>query len=492
MTATGIGEQREAHIAVSWRLDPFINGDFVRGEGPELQVDNPATEDTIAIVRTCSAGQLNAAVEAARRAFDSGCWRDPDLRRAVLLRMADLLDERQAEFVSTVVQEVGTPIALCDAIHIGGPIDMLRMFADLAVKDRERRLGEDGRNPASESIVRFEPVGVVAAIGAYNYPLTMMVAKAGAALAAGCACVFLPSPLTPLASLLFGEIAQAAGVPPGILNIVAGGAEIGAAMTTHPLVDKVTFTGSVEVGRKVMEQAATGLKGVVLELGGKSPGIILPEADFDRAVLPLHRRYLRNAGQGCQSPTRLMVPRARMDDFIEASRAAYANIKVGDPWDPETVAGPLISRNHRDRVHGDVSRALAAGGQVLAGGGPSDQPRGWFYNPTLIGGVDNHSEIARNELFGPVAIVLPYDTVDEMVELANDTDFGLAASVYGDLEHAKAVATRLRAGTVYINGAAAPRFDAVLTGWKHSGIGREWGNDGVEEFLEAQHIQWLV
>ena len=482
----------DPRLSVAWRLDPFIGGEYVTGEGPSLEVENPATEEVLTTVRTCSVEQLDRAVTGTRRAFVSGCWRDPELRRTVLLRMADLLEERQDAFISTLVQEVGTPIALCAGIHIGGPLAMLRLYAEETVKDRTRHLGSDYRSPASESIIRYEPVGVVAAIGAYNYPLTMMVAKAGAALAAGCACVFLSSPLTPLASLLFGEIAGDAGVPPGILTIVAGGADIGAALTSHPQVDKVSFTGSVEVGRKVMTQAAQGLKSVVLELGGKSPGIILPEADLEKAVLPLHSRYLRNAGQGCQSPTRLFVPRDCFDDFVEASREAYAQIQVGDPWDPATLAGPLISRGHRDRVHGFVERALNEGGRVLAGGGPSNQPRGWFYNATLIGDVGNQSEIARNELFGPVAIAMPYDDIDAMVTEANDSDYGLAAHVYGDLDEARHLATRLDAGTVYINGASAPRFDAVLTGWKKSGVGREWGEEGLLEFLEQQHIQWMT
>jgi aldehyde dehydrogenase (NAD+)/betaine-aldehyde dehydrogenase len=252
------------------------------------------------------------------------------------------------------------------------------------------------------------------------------------------------------------------------------------------------MTGSVEVGRQVMRQAADTVKGVVLELGGKSAGIVLPGADLSKVALPLHGRYLRNAGQGCQSPTRLLVPQSIFDDFIDVSREAYLRIPVGDPLDKATMAGPLITEAHRARVEGYIGRALAAGGEILAGGGRPELEKGWFMNGALLGGLGNDAEIARSELFGPVAMVIPYRDVDHAIAMANESIFGLAASVFGPTDLACQVATRLRAGTVQINGGGAFRVDSVLAGWKQSGIGREWGEDGILEFLETQHIQWVI
>jgi len=472
--------------------DPFIGGSFLRGEGEILPVENPATEQVIAEVRQCSPGQLDQAVRAARAAFRSGVWKDPDRRSEVLLVLADALEEREAELRSLLVQEVGTPVSLCEPLQIGGPVAMIRDLAMRTKLDRTRALGPDGKVPSSESIVKYEPVGVVAGIGAYNYPLTFVVSKAVAAMAAGCAAVYVPSPQTPLATLLFADIASRAGVPAGILNILVGGADIAAALSLHPGVDKVSFTGSVEVGRKVMAQAAQGIRDVVLELGGKSAGLVLPGADIGEIAMLLHARYIRNCGQGCQSPTRIFVPEDRFEDFIDVSRDVYARVRVGDPWDPETIAGPLISKAHRARVEGFVGRALAAGGRLLLGGGRPGIGRGWYINPALIGNVGNDSELARNELFAPVAMVTPYKTLDEAIGLANASGYGLAAHVYGPQETAMDVADRLEAGSIFINGGGLTRVESVLCGWKQSGIGSEWGEDGLREFLVPKHIQWKL
>jgi aldehyde dehydrogenase (NAD+) len=476
---------------VAWRTEHLVDGCFITGEGEELAVTNPATEEVLAVVRQPSYAQIDAAVLAARRAFESGIWRSPEGRRAALHRIADGLEARADAFRAALISEIGTPVSISGFLQFQGPLDMFRDIAERAPTDRTRRLGVDTRTPASESIIRYEPVGVVAAIGAYNNPLLYLASKAGAALAAGCTTVFCPSALAPLTALLFGEVVREAGVPDGVLNIVAGGREVAKALTTHPEVDKVTMTGSVEVGREVMRQAADTVKGVVLELGGKSAGIVLPGADLSKIALPLHGRYLRNAGQGCQSPTRLLVPQSMFDDFIDASRDAYRQIPVGDPLDKATMAGPLITDVHRARVEGFVERALGVGGEILAGGGRPGLEKGWFMNGALLGGLDNDAEIARTELFGPVAMVIPYHDVDHGIAIANDSRFGLAASVFGPTELARRVATHLRAGTVQINGGGAFRVDSVLAGWKQSGIGREWGEDGILEFLETQHIQWV-
>jgi aldehyde dehydrogenase (NAD+) len=428
----------------------------------------------------------------ARRAFRSGAWRDPRYRRQALSTLANLIESNEEKLRSALIREVGTPISLCKPLQLGAAIAMLRYFADESEVDRTRNLGRDHRVPATESVIRYEPAGVVAAIGSYNYPLINLVGKAGAALAAGCAVVYMPSPFTPLTTLLIGDLANEAGIPPGILNIITGNPSIGAALTSHLDIDRITFTGSVAVGRQIMMQASRGVTGMVLELGGKSAGIVLPGADLIKVAMPLHCRYLRNAGQGCQSPTRLLVPANQLDEFISVSRDAYEKIQVGDPWDPDTVAGPLISEAHRARVEGYVTRSLEGGARVLAGGGRPDIARGWYMNATLIGDVTNDSEIARNELFGPVAVVMPYSDIDEAIEIANASELGLAASIHGPLDLAKQVAQRLEVGTVYINGGGQLRVDAVMGGWKDSGIGKEWGEDGIKEFLNVQHIQWAV
>jgi aldehyde dehydrogenase (NAD+) len=482
----------QSSTGVAWRLAHYIDGRFVEGAGTDLAPQNPATGKVLTALHGVSVEQLSQVVAAARRAFESAIWRDAATRKAALLRLAEEFEARRGELLRSIVLEIGTPVSIAKFLQIDGPLAMLRDVAGRADVDRTEHLPADDRAPASRSLVRYEPVGVVAGIGAYNNPLLYLVSKCCAALAAGCTAVYLPSSLTPLTALLFGEIVDAAGLPPGVLNIVAGGPEIARALTLHRGVDKISMTGSVEVGRQVMRQAADGLKGVVLELGGKSPGIVLPGADLSKVSLPLHGRYLRNAGQGCQSPTRLLVHESQFDDFVDAAREAFAQIPVGDPWDPATLIGPLIRESHRARVELQVERALAEGGKVLAGGGRPPIADGWYMNGTLLGGLSNHSEIARTELFGPVAIALPYRDVDHAVAIANDSDFGLAAHIFGDTDEALNVARRLRAGTVAINGGGNFRVDSVLAGWKQSGIGREWGEQGVREFLEVQHIQWIT
>lgn len=474
----------------TWRH--FIGGRHVAGGGDPLKVENPATGEVMAQFAQVSPQQVDTAVAAARKAFESGIWRDGAMRAVVLSRLADLLVRHKERLLHSIVGEIGTPISIARFLQLDGPIAMLRDIAKRANVDRTVRLPDDERAPASSSVIRYEPVGVVAGIGAYNNPLLYLVSKCCAALAAGCTAVYLPSSLTPLTALSIADIVQEAGVPDGVLNIIAGGPDVARTLTLHPDIDKISMTGSVGVGRQVMRQAAEGPKGIVLELGGKSAGIVLPGADLAKVMLPLHGRYLRNAGQGCQSPTRLLIPAPLYDDFVDASRQAYASIPIGDPLDPKTMIGPLISEAHRAKVEGYVARALGDGGEILAGGGRPDIGRGWYMNGALIGGMTNTSEIARAELFGPVAILIPYGDVAQAISIANDSEFGLAASVFGPLDEALAVAGRLRVGTVAINGGGNFRVDSVLAGWKHSGFGREWGEAGIAEFLHAQHVQWML
>ncbi len=464
----------------------LIDNHSVAGEGDGLTIISPATEDTVARFQGASAGQVDLAVGAARRAFDSGSWADPGLRKAVLLKFADLIEQNRDHLMDALMAEVGSPVNL-KANHIDTPAQFIRWFAEMGTRDRTRHLGP---NPAFNAVstVAYRPVGVVAAITAFNYPLLIGLTKIGAALASGCTTVLLSSPLAPLAVLAMGDLVRQAGFPPGVVNLIAGGASVGQALTGHPEVNKISFTGSVAVGKQVMHQAADGLRGVVLELGGKSAAILLPGTDYDKDALWLHARYARNAGQGCGSPTRILVEESRFDEFVAASRQAYAQIRVGDPRDPATVVGPVITQAQRERIEAGVARAVAAGGTVLAGGGRPDIAKGWFTNPVLVGGIDNQATLAREELFGPVSVVLTYRTVEEAVRIANDSELGLKAYLFGPKDQCLKLVPQLRVGTVQINGGSALRPDAPMTGYKLSGLGSEWGEDGLREFVVPQHI----
>lgn len=476
-----------------WTTQLTIDGQLVVGDGPLLDVGNPATGENILTLNEASVEQIDTAVAAARKAFDSGVWADGEKRRIALEKLADLLEQNQEDFGGAMVEELGTPVNLLAPIQIGVPVATLRYFASKANLNRTRELGPDGNTAAeSESIVRYVPSGVIAAIVAYNYPLLILALKLAPALAAGCTLVVSPSPQAPLAVLMFSRLIKEAGIPDGVVNFVVGGIEVGQTLTEHKDVDKVSFTGSVPVGRAVMQQAASTLKGIVLELGGRSATIVMPEVDFAPMVGPCHLRYLRHAGQGCASPARILVPETRLEEFIEFSKSSFKTLKVGDPWNPENIAGPLISEAHRERVEGYIERAVSAGARIVAGGGRPEGMPGWYMNPTLLAGLDNSFEIAQDEIFGPVGLVIAYRDIDHAIQIANDSTLGLAAAIYGPLEDAKQVAERLRVGTVYINGGGAIRMDAPMGGFKQSGIGREYGEEGLREYLEPQHVQWAL
>jgi aldehyde dehydrogenase (NAD+)/betaine-aldehyde dehydrogenase len=464
----------------------LINGSDRKGLGENLRVVDPSTEELVAELPAASLAQVDEAANAARTAFETGVWSDAQLRRSVLLKFAALINDHRDALMDMLVTEIGTPINLRSA-HVDSSAEFLRWFADAAVLERKRELGFNSSFTAV-STVAYRPVGVVAVITAFNYPLNIAAAKLGASLAAGCTAVLLSSPQAPLTMLMLGELVRRAGFPPGVLNILAGGPDVGRALTEHPAVAKVTFTGSVKVGRQVMMQAAAGLRSTVLELGGKAAAVMLPGVDFNKYAFSLHARYARNAGQGCGSPTRLVVEAARYEEFCEVSRKSYARLKVGDPRDPETILGPVVSSAQRERIEAAVAAAVRAGATVIAGGGRPVIARGWYMNPVLLGGVDNKSPVAREELFGPVAVVLTYRTVDEAIEIANDTDLGLKSYIFGETRECVRLAPRLRFGTVQVNGGSALRPDAPMIGYRHSGVGAERGEDGLREFLVLQHI----
>jgi aldehyde dehydrogenase (NAD+)/betaine-aldehyde dehydrogenase len=446
---------------------------------------------------------VTAAVAAARRCFDDSDWArfSPVDRGRLIRRLAEVVDSHKEEFAQIGVLEGGTPISTGRGLHAAMPVQYLHWWADQAVAGPpggyEESLGlaeapSPGGGPPvmAMSLLRREPVGVVAAIIPYNAPLLIASFKLGGALAAGCTCVLLPSIRTPLFSLALLNCAREAGLPPGVLTVVIGEEEIGRSLTAAPGVDMVSFTGSVGVGKLVGAQASGQLKKVVLELGGKSPNILLPGARVEDVIVPSSIRYLRNAGQGCGATTRTIVPRALYDEYAEAAANYFKSLVIGDPWDPATELGPLIRAEHRDRVEGFVERAVEQGAVVAAGGSRPEVAGGFFMNPALVGGVTPDSEIVQEELFGPVGVLMPYDTVDEALALANDSRFGLNANVWGPTDDAMRLARRIRSGTVTINGGGIERPEAPWAGYGDSGVGSDRGFEGFHEFFIPKHIQF--
>jgi aldehyde dehydrogenase (NAD+)/betaine-aldehyde dehydrogenase len=370
----------------------------------------------------------------------------------------------------------------------------LRWAADAAQVDRTQHLGPWDEPVPTLSDVVYEPAGVVAAITGYNYPLNLAIFKFGAALAAGCTVVLLSSPRTPLTTLFLGELARQAELPDGVFNVVIGNAHVGQRLSGHPGVDRVSFTGSDAVGARIMAQAAAGLAGVTLELGGKSPTIVLPGVDIAQVAVESHLRWSRNAGQGCAALARLLVHDSVYDEFLAASGPAFEEMRVGDPWDPDTNIGPMIRPDHQERVLGFIADSLAVGGRSLLSVERPLPDHGWFVNPVLLGDLPQGARAVQEEIFGPVATIQRFADEDEAIHLANDTRYGLAANVWcgEDLATGRRIAERIRAGTVWINGGGSMRPDAPFGGYGHSGVGRELGEWGMREYLEPKHIQWRV
>ena len=472
---------------VRWITSQLIDGHWVPGEGASFPIVNPATEEVLCDMAAASVAQVEEAGASARRTFETAQWADPVFRRTCLHRLADLIERDSLLLGATLTEEIGSPVA-----NIFNQVDVcvmyLRWFAEAAIVDRTRTLAPLPGMVDTLNLIAMRPVGGVASILAYSYPRRLLVTKLGAVVAAGCTTVVMPSQQAPLAVMLVGQLISEAGFPMGAVNMLAGPAEIGKALTEHRDISKISFTGSVEVGKKIMQQAGTGIRGVILELGGKSAAIMLPGVDFNKYALRLHTRHIQHAGQSCSSPTRYLVERARMDEFAAVTRYTYASIPVGNPWRPDVLVGPLISRAHRNRVENFVKEAVAQGAEVVAGGGKSNEPRGWFGNPTLVATQDTSLRIAREEIFGPIGVLIPYDSVDHAVQIANDSELGLKAYLFGSACEATALAPRLRVGTVVINQGAGLRVDVPMGGFKQSGIGREWGEEGIREFLESQHV----
>jgi acyl-CoA reductase-like NAD-dependent aldehyde dehydrogenase len=467
----------------------FIGGQWVEPATTEvIEVFSPATGDMVGQVPLAAAADVDAACAAARKAFDEGPWprMSPHERQAVLAKAVALVEARADEFKHLLKLETGQPSMIVDVLQFGAGLSGLQYYAGAADKFawKEIRNGIYG-----QTLVIREPIGVVGAVVAWNVPFFLACNKLGPALLAGCTVVLKPAAETPLTTNLFAEVFTEAGLPEGVLSVVPGGPETGRALTANPELDKFTFTGSSAVGREIGKLAAEKLKPCTLELGGKSAAIILEDADLDSTLPMLVFSGLMNCGQACVGQTRILAPRSRYDEVVTKLAGAVAAMQVGPPDDPASMIGPLISEKQRERVEGYIRTGIEEGARLVTGGGrPEGLDGGWFVQPTVFADVDNSMTIAQEEIFGPVLAVIPYDTEDDAVRIANDSVYGLAGSVWTtDNKKALEIASRIRTGTYAVNMYA---FDpgAPFGGYKNSGIGRENGPEGIEAYCEAKSV----
>lgn len=467
------------------RLQFYINGEWVDPVVPRtIDVINPATEEVFGRVSLGSAADVDKAVVAAREAFESFSTTSKESRVALLARIIDVYKTRYDEIADAISTEMGAPTWLSKAAQAATGVGHFNQaMVNLENYEFVRTQGTSG--------IVSEPVGVCGLIAPWNWPINQITCKVAPALAAGCTMVLKPSEVAPMNAIILAEVLHEAGVPPGVFNLVNGdGAGVGEAISAHPDIDMVSFTGSTRAGIMVAKSAANTVKRVALELGGKSANVILSDADLDTAVSGGAAACFRNSGQSCNAPTRMLVPASLHDKAVEIARAEAARTKVGSPLAEDTKIGPVASEAQYQRVQGLIARAIDEGSELVAGGlgRPEGLEKGYYVRPTIFANVTNDMTIAREEVFGPVLAILPYEDEDEAVAIANDSPYGLSGYVSsGDLEHAREIAARLRTGMVHLNG-AGPDFNAPFGGYKQSGNGREWGEHGFEEFIEVKAV----
>ncbi|HZW05323.1 MAG TPA: aldehyde dehydrogenase family protein [Candidatus Nitrosotalea sp.] len=466
---------RQFYIAGQW-INP------VRAR--DLQVMNPATDEPIATISLGSAADVDKAVAAAKKAFETFSETTVDQRLSFLRRIIEIYKAKSDEMAETISREMGAPISLsrkaqtpAGLAHLAEVVKVLENFKFEELK--------------GTTLMRKEPIGVCAMITPWNWPMNQIACKVGPAIAAGCTMVLKPSELAPLSACLFAQILHEAGLPPGVFNLVNGdGPTVGAALASHPDVAMVSFTGSTRAGVAVATAAAPTVKRVTQELGGKSAHIILEDADLEAAVTEGVQTCFRNSGQSCNAPTRMLIPRSKMAAAIQAAKRSADATRVGDPFGADTVIGPLTGKAQFEKVQSMIRKGIDEGAELVAGGPgrPESMNHGYFTRPTVFANVRNDMTIAREEIFGPVLCMIPYDNEDDAVRIANDTPYGLSGFVSsGNVEHARKVAARIRSGNVHVNGARVD-FAGCFGGYKQSGNGREWGEAGLEEFLELKSI----
>jgi betaine-aldehyde dehydrogenase len=466
-----------------------IGGEWVEpADGRLVDVINPSTEEPIGRAALGGPADIDRAVRAARAAFDAGPWADSTAqeRAAIMTRAGALIAARADEFARLITLEVGSPQAIAT---VQPPV--CQVFLDWhAAQAATFPWEEEREGVVGPLLVRRQPAGVVGAIVPWNFPLGLSFPKLAPALLTGCTVVLKPPEETPLFGFLLAEVFEEAGLPPGVLNVVAADRQASEALVVHPLVDKISFTGSTRAGRRIASLCGEQIKRCSLELGGKSAAIVLPGADLDTVIPALAPSTMTNNGQTCMNQTRVLAHSEHYADVVDALREAIGAFRIGDPADPGVDVGPLISDVQRERVEGYIAKGRDQGARLVLGGGRPDHDRGYFVEPTIFADVDNAMAIAQEEVFGPVVAVIPYDDEDHAVAIANDSDYGLSGSVWGpDAEHAKDVARRIRSGNVAINQHTLD-LGGPFGGFKRSGIGREYGLEGIDEYVEVQSIPY--
>ncbi|HWE65031.1 MAG TPA: aldehyde dehydrogenase [Acidimicrobiales bacterium] len=469
----------------------FIGGDWVAPEGTDtIAVISPSTEEVVGRVPDGTEADIDKAVAAARTAFDRGPWprMSPAERGEILAKVAAQIQAEMGDMAAIITEEMGSPISFSTMGQVLAPSMIFQYYADLAATFVFDEVRAGMLNP--QVLVTKEPVGVVGAIAPWNVPLFIAAAKLAPSLLAGCTVVFKPAPETPFDAFRLAEIFADAGLPKGVLSVVPAGREVSEHLVKHPGVDKISFTGSGVGGKRIGGLCGERLKRCTLELGGKSAAIILDDADLATTIPTLLPNAIMNNGQACIAQTRILAPRGRYDEVVDAVVAGVAAMVVGDPMDPATEVGPVVAERQRARIEGYLDSGREEGATVALGGGrPAAQTKGWFVEPTVFTNVDNKMKIAQEEIFGPVLVVIPYDGDDQAVEIANDSSYGLCGSVWtGDNDRGLGVARQVRTGTYMLNAPVPIDFTTPFGGFKESGLGREFGPEGLDTFLEKKSI----